>query len=414
MNTARRTVVTGMGAVTPVGVGVRNAWQALLDARSGVRRISRFDPEGHSVMIGGEVQDFDPAAFLPRPFDHRLETYGQYGVVAALEALDQAGVDPAELDLERVSVVVGTGYGCTATNTEAVRRLDSLGPTRMGPTYSVFGAQDVVAGYLSMRLGATGEALSVSTACASGTVAIGAGLRLLRAGVADLVVVVGAEGAVEPKDLAVVAGARALTATHNDDPSTASRPFDRGRDGFVMSGGGAALVLETAEHATTRGAAPLAEVAGYGAASDAHHLTAPHPEGRGALAAMRKAVAEAGIAPRDIDHVNAHGTSTRLNDAIEAHALSELLGEQAGRAAITSTKSMTGHMIGAAGTFEAIACVQALRTGWVPETANCDDLEFDFLDIVRGGAREARPRIALSNSFGFGGHCASVVLRAAS
>ena len=403
-------VVTGLGAVTPLGVGVDATWSAMLEGTSGIHRVSRFDASDHKVRIAGDILDFDASAHLPKPYDHRLETYAQYGVVAAEEAMRQAGLPGPGTDPDRLSVVVGTGYGCTRTNADAVRRLDAVGPRRLGPTCAVFGAQDIVAGYLSLTHTARGEAVSVSAACASGTVAIGHGLRLLRAGVADAVVVVGAEGAVEEKDLAVVAGAQALTTSHNDDPERASRPFDRDRDGFVLSCGGAAMVLETAEHARARGARALAEVRGYGAASDAHHLTAPHPEGRGARAAMRKALADARVDATEVDHVNAHGTSTRLNDGVEAEALADLLGDRTGRVPVTSTKSMTGHMIGAAGVIEALACVQALDTGWVPPTVNCDDLEYSFLDVVRTGARRKRPGTALSNSFGFGGHCASVVL----
>lgn len=403
-------VVTGLGAVTPLGVGVDATWTAMLGGRSGVRRVTRFDATEHRVRIAGDIPDFDASAHLPKPYDHRLETYAQYGVVAAQEALAQAGLADGAPDPDRLSVVVGTGYGCTRTNADAVRRLAEVGPRRLGPTCAVFGAQDIVAGYLSLTHDARGEAVSVSAACASGTVALGHGLRLLRTGAADAVVIVGAEGAVEEKDLAVVAGAQALTTSYNDDPTRASRPFDRDRDGFVLSCGGAAMVLETAAHAGARGAEPLAEVLGYGAASDAHHLTAPHPGGRGARTAMRKALDDARTSAADVGHVNAHGTSTRLNDGVEAHALADLFGAHTPDVTVTSTKSMTGHMIGAAGVIEALACVQALHTGWVPPTVNCDDLEYPFLDVVRTGARPAQPAVALSNSFGFGGHCASVVL----
>lgn len=400
-------LVTGIGAVTPVGIGVGPTWRALLEGASGIRRPTRFDPADHKVQIVGEVPGFDARDHLPKPYDHHMESYAHYGVVAAEEALAQAGLPYAGLDPERFGIVVGTGYGCTRTNADAVHRLDELGPRRMGPTCAVFGAQDIVAGYLSMAHDARGEAVSLSVACASGTAALGHGLRLVRSGAADVVVVVGAEGAVEPKDLAVVAGAQALTSTHNDSPTTASRPFDRARDGFVLSCGGGAMVLESEEHARRRGAKPLARLLGYGAASDAHHLTAPHPEGRGARTAIRKALADARRDPRAVDHVNAHGTGTRLNDEVEAAAVRDVIGEGT---EVTSTKSMTGHMIGAAGVVEAIACVEALRTGCVPPTINCDDPEFPFIDVVRTAAREARPRLAVSNSFGFGGHCASVVL----
>lgn len=405
------TAVTGLGAVCPVGLGMEAAWESLLAGTSGISGITSFDTTDFSVRIAGQVAPFDPEAYLPRQDCRRFDSYALYGIVAGIQALTDAGIGPDDVEPERFSIVVGTGYGCTAANTAAVRLLDDKGPSRFGPGPAVYGAQDIVATYLSLRYQALGEAFSVSAACASGNVAVGQGHRLVESGEADVVLVIGSEGAVEPRDLAIVSGSRALTATHNNSPGTASRPFDRGRDGFVLSAGGAALVLESEGHARRRGASTLARLVAYGAASDGHHLTAPHPQGRGAVRAMRKALASAGVRLGDRVHVNAHGTSTPLNDAIEAQAIVEVFGSRAGEIPVTSTKSLTGHMIGAAGTFEAAASVMALRTGWVPPTANCDDPEF-AIDVVRGEARKVDPTWVMSNSFGFGGHCTSIVLAA--
>lgn len=404
------TSVTGLGTVNPVGLGMEESWESLLKGRSGIRRIHRFDTQEFSVAIAGEVVAFDPEEFLPTPDVRRLDSYAVYGIVSGIQALTDAGIQPEGVDPDRFSVIVGTGYGCTAANAAAVRLLDERGPSRFGPGPAVYGAQDIVAGYLSLRYQARGEAFSVSAACASGNVAIGQGHRLIASGEADVVLVVGAEGAVEPRDLAIVGGSRALTSSHNDSPETASRPFDRGRDGFVLSAGGAALVLESEAHARRRDARSYARLVGYGAASDAHHLTAPHPEGRGAARAMRSALASAAVPDGAVVHVNAHGTSTPLNDAVEARVIQETCGAWTTECTVTSTKSMTGHMIGAAGTFETAASAMTCRTGWAPPTINCDDLEFPGIDVVRGRARRVNPEFVMSNSFGFGGHCTSVVL----
>jgi 3-oxoacyl-[acyl-carrier-protein] synthase II len=405
-----RARITGLGAVSPLGLGMDENWAKLTAGVSGISRIKSFDTSEFRVQIAGEIRDFDPAEFLPAVDARRFDSYASMAVVAAIQAVEQSGIDFSRTDPTRVSVVVGTGYGCTEANTAAVRLLDSAGPSRFTPLPSIYSAQDVVAGYLSIRWGLRGEALCLSAACASGTVAIGNAMRLISSGEADVVIVIGADGAVTPRDLAVVSGARALTAHYNDSPTNASRPFDRERDGFVLSAGGAALVLESAEHAARRGANVAATLLGYGAATDAHHLSAPHPEGRGAVSAMSRALATAGLEPSDIDHVNAHGTSTKLNDYVEARALQTVFGPTISETTVTSTKSMTGHMIGAAGTFEAAVAVMTMQNSTVPPTINCTDLEFEFLNLVRDSAREQPITYAMSNSFGFGGHCASVVI----
>ncbi|NQX28878.1 beta-ketoacyl-[acyl-carrier-protein] synthase family protein [Microbacteriaceae bacterium VKM Ac-2854] len=405
--------ITGMGAVTPLGADVPSTWSAMRAGRSGIRRIDRFPVADHTVHIAGDVLDFDPLEYLSAPDARRLESFVQYGVSAAVQALAQAGIDAEDdrIDRERVLVVVGTGYGCTATNADAVDVLAQRGPSGFGPRHAVYGTHDLVATQIAVRYDFRGEAIALSAACASGNAAIGHGRRLIESGEADVVVVAGADGEVLPRDLAVVAGARALTTQFNYDPERASRPFDRERSGFVLAAGGGALVLESEASRAARGARSLAILRGYGASNDAHHVTAPHPDGRGARRAMRTALSTAGVAPERIGYVNAHGTSTRLNDEVEAHALRDVLDGARGTA-ISSTKSMTGHMIGATAVIEAIACVQALRTGWAPPTLNLDDNEFPFLDLVPHTARRFSGRFALSNSFGFGGHATSIVLEA--
>jgi 3-oxoacyl-[acyl-carrier-protein] synthase II len=408
-----RVHITGTGAVTPLGGDVESTWSGMVAGESGVRVIDRFPLEGHAVRISGDVHGFDPLRYFTAAELRRLETFVQYGVAAAVQALDQAMIHAHDdgVDLDRVLVVVGTGYGCTATNADAVTVLAERGPGGFGPRHAVYGTHDLVATHLSARYGFRGESVGLSAACSSGNAAIGHGKRLIDAGEADIVVVAGADGAVLARDLAVVAGARALTTRFNDDPGRASRPFDRDRSGFVLAAGGGAVVLESDASVRRRGARSLAVLRGYGAANDAHHVTAPHPEGRGARTAMRKALAASDVPVSRIAYVNAHGTSTRLNDEVEAHAIHDVLDGARGTL-VSSTKSMTGHMIGATAVVEAVACVEALRHGIAPPTLNLDDPEYPFLDLVPHRARAFAGRYAMSNSFGFGGHSTSIVLEA--
>lgn len=405
--------ITGTGVITPLGSTVDSTWAAMLEGRSGVRVIDRFSLEGHSVHITGDVMGFEPLEYFNAPDLRRLESVVQYGVAAAVQALEQAGIAAGEEgpDLDRVSIVVGTGYGCSATNADAVTVLEERGPRGFGPRHAVYATHDLIATQIAARYGFRGESIAMSAACASGNVAIGQGKRLIDAGEADVVVVVGADGEVLARDLAIVSGARALTTRFNADPTRASRPFDRDRSGFVLAAGGGAIVLESDVSARNRGARTLAILRGYGAANDAHHVTAPHPDGRGARAAMTKALTASGLDASVISYVNAHGTSTRLNDEIEAYAIRDVLAEAVG-VLVSSTKSMTGHMIGATAVVEAIACVEALRCGVAPPTLNLDDSEFPFLDLVPNHARSFEGSYAMSNSFAFGGHSTAIVLEA--
>ncbi|MDN3294083.1 beta-ketoacyl-ACP synthase II [Streptomyces ficellus] len=404
--------VTGIGAVTPLGNTVAETWSGMVEGRSGIASLASFDPGNCPVTIGGEIKNFEPTDHMPRTEVRRMDPYARYAVAAAHQALEQAGVKPGACPPERISVLVGSGYGTTKLDAEGVRVFDAKGARAVRPHLSAYASIDIVTAYLSMELGAMGESFAVSAACASGTVVVGEAHRLIERGDADIVVAIGAEDSMSGKDLALTAATRALTANYNDNPTAASRPFDRGRDGFVLSSGAGAVVLESAESVRWRGATPLAELAGYGAASDAHHITAPHPEGLGARFAMRRALAAARVEPAEIDYINAHGTSTQLNDRTETFAIQAELGERARQIPVSSTKSTTGHMIGAAGAVELIACVKALETGWAPPTINCDDPEFPEMNFVAHQAQEHRLRVVMSNSFGFGGHNAALVVKA--
>lgn len=409
MNTAG-VAITGMGTISPVGNTIPEAWDSLRAGRSGVSLLTGFDTSDYPVKIGGEIRGFDPEEFVGGPDARRMDPYALYAIAAGMQALEDAGIAAGTCVPERFSVLVGTGYGCTSVNAEAVALLQHKGPRAFGPKFAIQQAADVVGSYLSIRFQAFGESFAVNAACASGSVVVGQGMRLIMSGMADVVLVIGADGPIAPRDLAIVSGARALTSTFNDTPERASRPFDRDRSGFVMAAGSAALVLESRDHAAKREAEVLGNLLGYGAASDAYHTTAPHPSGRGAVSAMRKALQSAGLHPNNVDYINAHGTSTLLNDMVEAQAIKDVFEDHALRVPISSTKSMTGHMIGGAGAFELCVAVQAIRTGWVPPTLNCDDPDFEGMDFVPNQARYAGPSVAMSNSFGFGGHCASLIV----
>lgn len=418
MNTHRnehRVVVTGLGAVTPLGVGAEETWEAVTAGRSGIRALPD-EYADHTVRIGGLIDDARVDALLGHTERRRLSRSSQYGVLAGREAVSAAGLKPGEpwpIDLDRFVILSASGYGPTEILHEGTRALDTRGPRAVSPYLSIFGATDAVSSYLSVEWGTRGANQGVSAACASGTVGLGEGMRLIRHGYADAVLVIGSEDAVTPQDMASTANMRALASTFNDQPHRASRPFDRGRSGFVMSAGAGAILLESEESARTRGADYSAVLTGYGVTSDAHHATAPHPEGLGARRAMAQALADAGVEADAVDYINAHGTSTRYNDESEIAAIDHVLGEHARRVPISSTKSMTGHMIGAAGVVEAMFCVQAMRDGTVPPTINLDDPEFPGFDLVPHHARAVDVSTALSNSFGFGGHNASVVLERA-
>lgn len=410
-----RVVVSGIGAVTPLAVGAEQTWAKVRAGRSGIVSLPA-EYADQSVRIAGLVDDAQIKEALGHAARRRLSRSSQYGVVAGREAVTSAGLVPGEawpLDLDRFVILSATGYGPTDIVHDGTRAIDSRGPRAVSPYLSVFGATDAVSSFLSVEWGTRGPNQGVSAACASGTVGLGEGLRLIRHGYAEAVLVIGTEDAVTPQDMASTANMRALAATFNDDPQKASRPFDRNRSGFVMSAGAAAILLESEESVKARGGEGQAVLTGYGATSDAYHATAPHPEGRGAQRAMCEALRDAGVEPEHIDYINAHGTSTPYNDPTELAAIDMVFGDHSRQVPISATKSMTGHMIGAAGVVEATFCVQAMRDGILPPTINLDDTEFPDFDLVPHTSREASIQRALSNSFGFGGHNATVVLERA-
>ncbi|WP_020657369.1 beta-ketoacyl-ACP synthase II [Amycolatopsis benzoatilytica] len=408
--TRRKVVLTGWGAVTPLGLTADETWQAMLAGTSGIGTITCIEAGDLPTSLAGEVKGFDPKKYLAHKQVRRMDPYAQYAYAAAGEALAMAKLDIDEENGPRVGVLIGSGYGPMNSIAEHVGALNERGPRAVSPFAPVTGAIDSAAGELSLAYGIQGPSRAMSSACASGTDALGEAARWIRYGVVDAVLAGGAENILTRVDMAGSGNAKALS-TRTDAPTEACRPFDEDRDGFVMAAGAGVLVLESEEHALARGATILAEVAGYASTSDAHHWTAPHPEGRGVRAAMRGALADAGLEPSDVDYINAHGTSTVANDRAELDSIRAVFGERAEQIPISSTKSMTGHMIGAAGAVEAMVSALAITTGIVPPTINCHrpiDPKVNFVPLT---AQEHQVDVAMSNSFGFGGHNAVVVLR---
>lgn len=407
----RRVVITGCGIISPIGLSSAAFWKSLLAGRSGIRRIESFDVSDLPTQIAAQVRDFDPEQSMPRKVHRRIDPFAQYALVAAIEAVEAAKIEFDEELAPRVGVQIGSGYGASTVQQQVTLGLLDKGPRSVGPFTSAASAIDNAAGELAIRFGAKGPSGAISTACASGTSAIGEAMRWIQYGACDVVLAGGSDESVTRSDIASACSARALS-RRNDDPEHACRPFDKERDGFVMASGAGVLVLEEAERAMRRGAPILAELVGYGASTDAYHPTAPHPEGAGGQQAMRAALADARIDPSDVDYINAHGTSTKLNDRIETLAIRKVFGDHATRVPISSTKSMTGHMIGAAGAVEAIAAVHAIRDGVVPPTINCFDPEDTEVNYVPHTPQEHKVDIAMSNSFGFAGHNAVAIVRA--
>jgi len=407
----KRVVVTGLGLVTPLGNDVTANWQNLLAGRSGISAVSRFDARSLPVRIAGEVRNFDPSAYIEKKDVKKMDTFIHYAVAAAQMAVDDAHltIDPASA--ERAGVLVGVGMGGIATIEEYVGHYLQSGLKRVSPFFIPRLIANMAPAHIAMRFGAKGVNYSVASACASGGHAIGEAYRLVRLGVQDAMLAGGAEAAVTPLGIGGFAVMRALS-TRNDEPGRASRPFDRQRDGFVVAEGAGMLVLESLEGAKSRGARIYAEVVGYGANSDAYHITTPSPEGEGAVRCMRLALEDAAVSPLDVGYINAHGTSTPYNDVNETQAIKRLFGEHAARIAVSSTKSMTGHALGAAGAIEAAYTILTLHHGIIPPTINYEypDPECD-LDYVPNHARNAPVEVAVSNSFGFGGTNACLVFR---
>ncbi|HEY8425836.1 MAG TPA: beta-ketoacyl-ACP synthase II [Limnochordales bacterium] len=407
----RRVVVTGMGVVSPIGIGLDAFWSALVEGRSGVGPITRFDASGLDCRIAAEVHDFEPERYMDRKEARRTDRFAQFALAATAMALQDAGLDDKLPLGERAGAVIGSGIGGMETWETGHRTLLERGPGRVSPFTVPMMIPNMAAGLVSIRFGLMGPNRCTVSACASGADAIGDAFRIIQRGDADLMVAGGAEAAITPFSIAAFAAAKSLS-TRNDDPPRASRPFDRDRDGFVMGEGAGILVLESLEHARARGARIHAEIIGYGATGDAFHITQPAPEGRGAARAIKAALDDAGIGPEAVGYINAHGTSTEYNDWYETAAIKQVFGEHAWRIPISSTKSMTGHLLGAAGGVEAIACVLAIERGVIPPTINLEhpDPRCD-LDYVPNAARPARVDVAISNSFGFGGHNAVLVFR---
>ena len=406
-----RVVVTGIGLVTPIGLDRKSTWDSLIEGKSGIDYISLFDAEGYESRIAGEVNEFDATAALGRKEAKRLDRFAQFACVAALEALEHANLNMEKEDADRVGVLIGSGVGGIITITDQHKILLQKGPKRVSPFLVPMMLGDMASGQVSMMIGAKGPNFSTVSACATGADSIGEALEMIRRGRADVVIAGGTEAAVCEIGVAGFNSCMALS-TRNEDPQGASRPFDSGRDGFVLGEGAGLIVLESLKHAEQRGANILAELSGYGASSDAHHVTQPHPEGEGAARAMKWAIEDAGIAPDKVDYINAHGTSTPLNDKYETIAMKRMYGDHAYKLTISSTKSMTGHLLGAAGGIEAAFTVLAIKDGVVPPTINLDDPDPDCdLNYVPNNAKKQTVNVAMSNSLGFGGHNSSLVFK---
>jgi 3-oxoacyl-[acyl-carrier-protein] synthase II len=406
-----RVVITGMGVISPLGNDVDTFWNALKEGRSGVSPIEYLDSTLYKTRMGGLIRDFDGEARFGRKEVRRMDRFVQFAVAAADQALADSGLVLESLDRERIGVYIGSGIGGIQTLMDQGSVLSERGASRVSPTLVPMMISNMAAATVSMRFGCWGPTLSPVTACSIGNTAIGEAFRLIRHGGADVIFAGGTEAAVTEISLASFGNATALS-TRNEAYTAASRPFDAGRDGFVMAEGAGILIVEALSHAQARGANILAEVIGYGATSDAYHMVATHPEGRGAYLAMKAALRDAQLEPENIDVINAHATSTEAGDLSETRAIKQLFGEMAYRVPITANKSMTGHMLGAAGGAEAISLIQTLRHGIIPPTINQEqrDPECD-LDYVPNVAREANLQIGMSNSFGFGGHNAVIILQ---
>jgi len=406
----RRVVVTGMGCISPVGNNVKDTWNSLIQGKSGAGSITHFDASRHKTRFAAEVKGFDGAALFGQRDARKMDRFTQFAAAATVEALEQARLKIDDSNRDRVGVLIGTGIGGIGTLMEQAEILRERGPERVSPFLVPMMISDSAAGMLAIRVGARGPNMAIATACASGNNAIGEALEMIRRGAADAMIAGASEAALVP---IAMAGMNVMTAlsTRNEDPQTASRPFDKDRDGFLMGEGAGILILETLEHARQRGANILAELSGYGTTDDAHHISAPAENGAGAAISMKLALEDAGLTINDIEYINAHGTSTPLNDKSETAAIKTVFGEQAYQIPVSSTKSMTGHLLGASGAVEATFCVMAIRDQLLPPTINyhTPDPECD-LDYVPNEARRASPKHVMSNSFGFGGHNATLVI----
>jgi len=406
---SKRVVVTGMGCISPVGNNVKETWDSILAGKSGAAMITHFDASRHKTRFAAEVKGFDPVGLFSTREARKMDRFTQFAAAVAVEALEQSGLKIDESNRDRVGVVIGTAIGGIGTLLEQAEVLRERGPERVSPFLVPMMIPDSAPGILAIRFGARGPNMALATACASGNNAIGEALEMIRRGAADVIIAGATEAALVP---VAMGGMNVMTAlsTRNEDPQTASRPFDKDRDGFLMGEGAGMLILESLEHAQARGATILGELSGYGTTDDAHHISAPAENGAGAAMAMKLALQNADLEVNDIGYINAHGTSTPLNDKSETAAIKTVFGEQAYNIPVSSTKSMTGHLLGASGAIEAVFCILAMRDEVLPPTINYQtpDPECD-LDYVPNEPRRASPRHVMSNSFGFGGHNATLI-----
>ncbi|MBA4494733.1 beta-ketoacyl-ACP synthase II [Paenactinomyces guangxiensis] len=407
-----RVVITGLGVITPIGNDHTTFWNNLIQGKSGVGPVTRFDTTNYACKIAAEVKDFDPLHFLDKKEARKMDRFTQFAVAAAKMAIQHAELDMSKEDPTRVGVYIGSGIGGLGTLEEQHKTLINRGPRRVSPFFIPMMIANMASGQVSIITGARGPNSAVISACATGTHSIGDAFKIIQRGDADVMIAGGAEATILPMAFAGFSSMGALS-TRNDDPQKASRPFDRERNGFVMGEGAGIVVMEKLEHAMQRGADIIAEVAGYGMTADAYHLTSPSPEGEGAMRSMLRAVEDAGLQPEDIDYINAHGTSTDLNDKFETMAIKNAFKDHAYKLLVSSNKSMIGHLLGAAGGVEAIATALTLKEQVIPPTINYENPDPDCdLDYVPNEARKARVRAALSNSLGFGGHNATILLKA--
>lgn len=408
----KRVVITGMGAVTPIGNNVDDFWTSLKEGKSGMGQITKFDASEYPATIAAEIKDFDVREYLDRREARKMEEFSHYSVAASIQAMKDAGLGENDYDPAMTGVVLGVGIGGFQTLEDSYENLFMKGPERVPPMTVPKFIANIGPGNIAITLNAQGVCQAITTACASGTDAIGTSYRLIREGITDVMITGGVEACITKLGIMGFCVIQALTTDYNDRPLEGSRPFDKHRSGFVIGEAAGVLVLESLEHAQARGANIIAEVAGSGMACDAQHLTAPHTEGRGAVQAMSMALRDAGLKPEDVDYINAHGTSTPINDPFETRAIKETFGEHAYKLKVSSTKSMHGHCIGAAGGIEAIASAKAISDGIVPPTINQVESDPDCdLDYVPNSAQEHEVNVAMSNSFGFGGHNGVLVLK---
>jgi 3-oxoacyl-[acyl-carrier-protein] synthase II len=407
----RRVVITGIGLVTPLGIGIEENWQALIEGRSGIGPITRFDASSYQTRFAGEVKNFNPEDFLPKKEARKLDLFLQFALAASQMAMEDARLTISDEESPRAGAIMGCGLGGLTTIEASHITLLKEGPKKISPFFIPVIIGNMAPGLMSIRHNAKGPNLSIQTACAAGTHAIGVAFHMIRDGIIDIALTGGVEAVITAMAIAGFNAMRALS-TRNDAPEKASRPFDKERDGFVLSEGAAVLILEEAERALSRGASIYAEVIGFGLTSDAYHMTAPAPEGEGAARCMQMALDDAGIRPEDVDYINAHGTSTDLNDRFETMAIKRVFGSHAYKLAVSSTKSMTGHLLGAAGGVEAAYTALTIKRGIIPPTINYEYPDPDCdLDYVPNVARRATVKVALSNSFGFGGTNATIVMK---